>query len=70
MTYVVRAYDEPLDSLLRRFKTIVEKAGVLGEFRRRQRFTPAAEARRLKEKAAARRRRSAARKIERWESRG
>ena len=48
---------EVFDQLLRRFKTGIEKAGILREFKRRQRFKTAGELRREKEKAAARRRR-------------
>ncbi|MBV9355226.1 MAG: 30S ribosomal protein S21 [Chloroflexi bacterium] len=47
---------EPFDQLLRRFKTGIEKAGILREYRRKQRFKSAGELRREKAKAAARRR--------------
>lgn len=47
---------EDFDQLLRRFKAGVAKAGILKEFKRKQRFRTAAELRREKAKAAARRR--------------
>ena len=47
---------EPFDQLLRRFKTGIEKAGILREYKRKQRFKSAGELRREKAKAAARRR--------------
>ena len=47
---------EPFDQLLRRFKTGIEKAGILREYKRKQRFKSAGELRRYKAKAAARRR--------------
>ncbi len=53
--------DESFDQLLRRFKTGVEKAGILREYKRKQRFKSAGELRREKEKAAARRRRKGSR---------
>ncbi len=48
---------ETFDQLLRRFKTGIDRAGILREFRRRQRFRTEGELRREKAKAAARRRR-------------
>lgn len=48
---------EPFDQLLRRFKTGIEKAGILREFKRKRYFKSAGELRREKAKAAARRRR-------------
>ncbi len=48
---------ETFDQLLRRFKTGIDRAGILREFRRRQRFKSEGELRRDKAKAAARRRR-------------
>ena len=47
---------EPFDQLLRRFKTGIDKAGILREYKRKQRFKSAGEMRREKAKAAARRR--------------
>jgi small subunit ribosomal protein S21 len=47
---------ETFDELLRRFKAGMAKAGILKEFKRKQRFTSAGEERRIKAKAAARRR--------------
>jgi ribosomal protein S21 len=47
---------EPFDQLLRRFKTGIDKAGILREYKRKQRFKSAGELRREKAKAAARRR--------------
>jgi small subunit ribosomal protein S21 len=58
MTFVVAREDEPFDLLYRRFKRAMEASGVLREFRRRQRFVSEAQKRKLKSKAAARRRRS------------
>jgi small subunit ribosomal protein S21 len=46
---------ESFESLLRRFKTGVEKEGVLREFRRRQRFVSKSQEERAKAKKAARR---------------
>lgn len=48
--------DETFDQLLRRFKSGMEKAGILREFKRKQTFKSAGELRREKAKAAARRR--------------
>ncbi len=48
--------DETFDQLLRRFKTGIEKAGILREYKRKQRFKSAGELRREKAKAAERRR--------------
>ncbi len=48
---------ESFDQLLRRFKSGIEKAGILREYKRKQRFKSAGEQRREKAKAAARRRR-------------
>jgi ribosomal protein S21 len=48
--------EETFDQLLRRFKSGIEKAGVLREYKRKQRFKSAGELRREKAKAAARRR--------------
>lgn len=47
---------EPFDQFLRRFKTGMEKAGILREYRRKRFFRSAGELRREKAKAAARRR--------------
>ncbi len=47
---------ETFDQLLRRFKTGMDKSGVLREYRRKQRFKSEGELRREKAKAAARRR--------------
>ena len=46
---------EAFDQMLRRFKTGIEKAGILREYKRKQRFKSAGELRREKAKAAARR---------------
>jgi ribosomal protein S21 len=54
--HVLAREDETFDQLLRRFKNGVEKAGVLREYKRKQRFKSAGELRREKAKAAARRR--------------
>ena len=55
--HVVAREDETFDQLLRRFKSGIEKAGILREFKRKQRFKSAGEQRREKMEAAARRRR-------------
>lgn len=47
---------ETFDQLLKRFKTSIEKAGLLREYKRKQRFKSEGELRREKAKAAARRR--------------
>ena len=54
--HVTARTDETFDQLLRRFKTGMEKAGILREYKRKQRFKSAGELRREKAKAAARRR--------------
>jgi ribosomal protein S21 len=48
--------EETFDQLLRRFKSGIEKAGILREYKRKQRFKSTGELRREKAKAAARRR--------------
>ena len=48
---------ESFEELFRRFKRAVEAGGILREYRRKQRFTPAHEERRDKIRAALRRRR-------------
>ncbi len=54
----VMAHDgESFDQLLRRFKSGIEKAGILREYKRKQRFKSAGELWREKMQAAARRRR-------------
>jgi ribosomal protein S21 len=57
--YVIAREGELFEELMRRFKRGVEAAGVLREFRRKQRFTPAHELRREKIRAAQRKRRRA-----------
>jgi small subunit ribosomal protein S21 len=52
---VERRDDETFDQLMRRFKTGIEKAGVLREYKRKRRFRSAGELRREKARAAARR---------------
>ena len=47
---------EPFEELYRRFKRGIEGSGVLREYRRKQRFTPAHEERREKIRKAARNR--------------
>ena len=47
---------EPFDQLLRRFKTGIEKAGILREYKRKRYFKTNSELQRDKAKAAARRR--------------
>ena len=46
--FVVRREGEDFEGLYRRFKRGMENAGVLAEYRRRQRFVPEHERRRLK----------------------
>lgn len=54
--------DESFERTLRRFKKACEKAGLLGELRRRQSYTPPSARRRAKRRrAVARQRRRAAR---------
>ncbi len=55
--HVVAHEGETFDQLLRRFKSGIEKAGILREYKRKQRFKSAGELRREKMQAAARRRR-------------
>jgi len=45
---------ETFEELYRRFKRAIEASGILREYRRKQRFTPAHEERREKIRAAAR----------------
>jgi ribosomal protein S21 len=52
---VKRREDETFDQLLRRFKTGMEKAGILREYKRKRRFKSAGEVQREKARAAARR---------------
>ncbi len=47
---------EPFEELYRRFKRGMENSGILREYRKKQRFTPAHEERRQKIKAANRKR--------------
>jgi small subunit ribosomal protein S21 len=47
---------ESFDQLLRRFKTSMDKSGILREYKRKQRFKSNGEIQREKAKAAARRR--------------
>lgn len=62
MTFVERRPGEGIDQMMKRWKTLMDKAGVVREFKRRQRFMPETERRRLKARAAARRRSSASRR--------
>ena len=55
MQVIVRE-DETIDQLVRRFKTGVEKAGILREYKRKRFFKSNGELAREKAKAAARRR--------------
>jgi small subunit ribosomal protein S21 len=55
--YVTAHEGETFDQLLRRFKSAIEKAGVLREYKRKQRFRSEGQLRREKMEAAARRRR-------------
>jgi len=62
--YVKAREGEPFEELYRRFKRGMEGSGLLREYRRKQRFIPAHEERRMKIKAAARKLRKAREKQE------
>lgn len=47
---------EPIDSIVRRFKKIVERSLILPDYRRRQYFVPKSERRRVKSLVARKRR--------------
>ncbi len=55
--YVTAREGEPFEELFRRFKRGIEAAGILRDYRRKQRFKPAHEERRDKIRAAQRKRR-------------
>ncbi|MFN8632307.1 MAG: 30S ribosomal protein S21 [Chloroflexota bacterium] len=57
--YVVAREGETFEELFRRFKRGIEAAGILRDYRRKQRFKPAHEERRDKIRAAQRKRRRA-----------
>ena len=57
--YVNAREGEPFEELYRRFKRGMEGSGILREYRRKQRFTPNHELRRLKIQKAARNRKRA-----------
>ena len=57
--HVTSREGESFEELFRRFKRGVEAAGILRDFRRKQRFKPAHEERRDKIRAAQRKRRRA-----------
>lgn len=57
--HVTSREGEPFEELFRRFKRGVEAAGILRDYRRKQRFKPAHEERRDKIRAAQRKRRRA-----------
>ena len=57
--YVVAREGEAFEELFRRFKRGIEAAGILRDYRRKQRFKPAHEERRDKIRAAQRKRRRA-----------
>ena len=63
--YVTAREGEPFEELYRRFKRGIEGSGILREYRRKQRFQPAHEARREKIRKAARNRARAGRRGER-----
>ena len=63
--YVTAREGEPFEELYRRFKRGIEGSGILREYRRKQRFQPAHEARREKIRNAARKKRRAGRRGER-----
>jgi ribosomal protein S21 len=53
--YVIAREYEPFEELYRRFKRGMEQSGILRDYRRKQRFQPAHEARREKIRRALRR---------------
>ena len=53
--WVVAGPGEPFEDLLHRFRRTVEAAGVLRDYRRKQRFVPAHEERREKVRGSRRR---------------
>ena len=55
--YVTDREGESFEELYRRFKRGIDMSGLLREYRRKQRFTPAHEERRDKSRAAARKKR-------------
>ena len=57
--HVTAREDETFEQMYRRFKRGVETAGILREYRRKQRFVPAHEERRDKIRAARRKRKRA-----------
>ncbi len=57
--YVTAREGETFEELFRRFKRGIEAAGILRDYRRKQRFKPAHEERRDKIRAAQRKRRRA-----------
>lgn len=57
--YVIARDGEAFEELFRRFKRGIEASGIIREYRRKQRFTPAHEERREKIRAAQRKRRRA-----------
>ncbi len=57
--FVTAREGETFESLYRRFKRGIDTSGVLGEYRRAQRFVPAHEQERDKRRKAERRRRKA-----------
>ncbi len=63
--YVAAREGESFEELYRRYKRGMEVSGILREYRRKQRFTPAHEERRQKIRAAQRKRARANRRGER-----
>ena len=60
--YVNAREGEPFEELYRRFKRGMETSGIIREYRRKQRFTPAHEERRMKIAKALRNRAKARRR--------
>ena len=67
--FVIARDGEPFEELYRRFKRGMEASGILREYRRKQRFVPAHEERRMKIQAAARKLRRAREKAGRGRER-
>ena len=63
--YVTAREGEPFEELFRRYRRGMEASGIIREYRRKQRFQPAHEARREKIRKAARNKRRAGRRGER-----
>ncbi len=56
MVFVVRFDDESFDSLYRRWRNLMDKSGIVRDYKRRSSFLSRSQQERLKRQAAARRR--------------